>query len=630
MSDRPTLGASRQSKGWNHYLPMLATIIAGVGFSAAVFFAVRWWESRDIEATFRFDAEDRAYTVKMAFETELAMLELVRSSLIADGRVERKEFGEMLVPFHSHNASIEAVEWIPRVLHQNRQSFETAARRDGFENFQITETDKNGKLVRAEDRDEYYPLYYAGPRPADKVIVGYDVASEQVRLKSLEQSRDSGKATASGRIDFIQDAEHAGGFLVSLPVYEQGKPVKTVADRRRYLQGFIMGVFRPQAMLDSALAGLQPAGINIGLFDASEKFSGRPKDIHETRRGDNQPKTYDLTKTKVPDIMHYEVRLDVAGHPWTIACVAAPDFMAAHRTRWPWAVLAIGLAFTALSAGYLSSVVNRRAYLEKKVLEQTADVRQAQEEVICRLVSAAQWSDEETGMHIRRTGLLSEALARAAGWFGDDLEAIRQAAPMHDVGKIGIPDAILQKPDSLTPAEFEVMKTHTRIGADILSGSKVPMLQMARDIALDHHERWDGAGYPRGLAGKAIPEAARIVAIVDVYDALTHDRVYRPAMPEAEALAEMRRGAGTHFDPSLLSLFFLHLSELRNIMKRNPDDMLKQKTPIHNWGGVSTAAFGTSPQKSSTSPLPPLPSQPSAMPPIVGIGNADTSQTAGA
>ncbi len=605
---------------------MLATIVAGVGFSVAVFFAVRWWESRDIEAAFRSEAEDRTYTVKMAFETELAMLELVRSSLTADGRVERREFGEMLAPFHAHDNSIEAVEWIPRVSRQNRQQFEAAARRDGFENFQITETDKNGAIVRAEDREEYFPLYYAGPRPADKSIIGYDVASEPVRLKSLEQSCDSGKATASGRIDFIQDPEHAGGFLVSLPVYEQGKPIKTVAERRQYLQGFIMGVFRPQAMLDSALAGLQPAGINVGLFDASEKLSGRPKDFHETRWGDDQRKTYDLAKTKISDILHCEVRLDVAGHPWTVVCVAAPGYVAAHSSSWPWAVLGIGLAFTALSAGYLSSVVNRRACLEEKVLEQTADVRQAQEEVICRLVSAAQWSDEETGMHIRRTGLLSEALARAAGWFGDDLEAIRQAAPMHDVGKIGIPDAILQKPDSLTPAEFEVMKTHTRIGADILSGSKVPMLQMARDIALNHHERWDGSGYPRGLAGKAIPEAARIVAIVDVYDALTHDRVYRPAMPEAEALTTMRCGAGTQFDPALLSLFFLHLVELRDIMKRNPDDMLKQKTPIHNWGGVSTAAFGTAPQKPS---MPPLPSQPSSLPPIVGIGNADTGQPTG-
>ena len=128
--------------------------------------------------------------------------------------------------------------------------------------------------------------------------------------------------------------------------------------------------------------------------------------------------------------------------------------------------------------------------------------------MICRLVTAFQWCDGETAMHVRRVGALSQALALASDWMGNDAEAIRQAASMHDVGKIGIPDAILQKPGKLTPQEFEVMKTHTVIGADIFAGSKVPMLQMARDIAFCHHERWDGKGYPRGLSGTEIPECA--------------------------------------------------------------------------------------------------------------------------
>ena len=182
-------------------------------------------------------------------------------------------------------------------------------------------------------------------------------------------------------------------------------------------------------------------------------------------------------------------------------------------------------------AAYLWLSVNQQEYLEEKVHEQTVDIRRRNEEVIYRLVSAAQWSDEETGMHIRRTGLLSEVLARAAGWFGDDVERIRQAAPMHDIGKIGIPDAILQKPGKLTPEEFEVMKTHTRIGADILSGSNVAGAANGPRNRPEPPRGWDGKGYPRGLAGKAIPEAARIVAIVDVYDAL----VARPRLSAGDA-----------------------------------------------------------------------------------------------
>lgn len=214
---------------------------------------------------------------------------------------------------------------------------------------------------------------------------------------------------------------------------------------------------------------------------------------------------------------------------------------------------------------------NHTRDLEEKVRQQTLEIREAHEETIHRLMTVALCRDEETGMHIRRTGLMSEALARAIGWSAADAEVIRMAAPMHDVGKIGIPDAVLQKPGKLTPAEFDVMKTHTTIGAKMLDGSRSAMLMMAHDIALGHHERWDGTGYPNGLAGQAIPEAARILSIVDVYDALSHDRVYRPALPEDEVLTLMQRGAGAQFDAMLLATFLSHFEDMRRIAQDNPE-----------------------------------------------------------
>jgi putative two-component system response regulator len=219
-------------------------------------------------------------------------------------------------------------------------------------------------------------------------------------------------------------------------------------------------------------------------------------------------------------------------------------------------------------------VIDSRQYtlrLEEKVREQTVAIRSAHEETTHRLLSASLWRDEETGTHLRRCGLLAELLAKAAGWSVAEAELIRFAAPMHDVGKIGIPDAILRKPGRLLPKELETMKQHARIGAEMLAGSPVPMLQMAREIALYHHERWDGKGYPTGLMGAAIPECARIVAVVDVYDALTHDRVYRRAYTEARALAMMRQAAGTQLEPRLLPLFFAHLPEICRIAETNPD-----------------------------------------------------------
>ena len=175
---------------------------------------------------------------------------------------------------------------------------------------------------------------------------------------------------------------------------------------------------------------------------------------------------------------------------------------------------------------------------------------------------------------------MSEVLARAAGWSAADAETLRLAAPMHDVGKIGIPDAILRKPGKLTPAEFEVMKTHTTIGAKMLEGSHSAILSMAHDIALSHHERWDGAGYPQGLAGAAIPEPARILSIVDVYDAVSHDRVYRLAMPEDEVLTLMQQGVGTQFDPMLVAVFLAHFEEMRRIAQENPDEAATSRPPL--------------------------------------------------
>jgi putative two-component system response regulator len=183
-------------------------------------------------------------------------------------------------------------------------------------------------------------------------------------------------------------------------------------------------------------------------------------------------------------------------------------------------------------------------------------------------------------------------LARVAGWSATEAEEIRLAAPMHDIGKIGIPDVILRKPGPLNPAEFRIIQTHTVIGAKILSGSDSPMLKMAEQIALNHHEHWDGGGYPAGLAGYAIPEAARIVAIVDVYEALTHDRVYRAAMPEEQVLAIMQQGAGTHFDPLLLAAFFSQFAEISRVALENPDEAVAANFPgaclteAHSPGGL--------------------------------------------
>ncbi|MEO7274198.1 MAG: HD domain-containing phosphohydrolase [Vicinamibacterales bacterium] len=192
--------------------------------------------------------------------------------------------------------------------------------------------------------------------------------------------------------------------------------------------------------------------------------------------------------------------------------------------------------------------------LEKKVQERTQELEAAQIEILERLARAAEFRDDNTGRHTERVGQMAALVAQEAGMEPAQVVLIRRAAPLHDVGKIGIPDAVLLKLGKLTAEEFALVKTHTTIGARILSGSRFDLLQLAEQIARCHHERWDGSGY-QGLVGEDIPLAGRIVAVADVFDALTQKRPYKPAWPIAEAVAEIERQRHRQFDPTIVDAF---------------------------------------------------------------------------
>ena len=192
--------------------------------------------------------------------------------------------------------------------------------------------------------------------------------------------------------------------------------------------------------------------------------------------------------------------------------------------------------------------------LDQKVRERTAELEATQVEILERLALAAEYRDDDTGEHTKRVGKTAARIAEALGWSPAEVELIRRAAPLHDVGKIAIPDSILLKPGKLTPEEFERMKTHSVIGAKMLSGGQFPLLQLAEQIALTHHERWDGTGY-LGLHEENIPMAGRIVTVADVFDALTSERPYKKAWPPNEAIEEIKRQSGRQFDPCVVEGF---------------------------------------------------------------------------
>jgi putative two-component system response regulator len=193
--------------------------------------------------------------------------------------------------------------------------------------------------------------------------------------------------------------------------------------------------------------------------------------------------------------------------------------------------------------------------LEQRVRARTRSLERARLEILERLSLAGEYRDDETNEHAQRVGRTAAQLARALGLRRDRVELIRRAAPLHDIGKIGIPDAILLKPDRLTPDERKVMQSHVEIGSRILDGSSSPTLKLAEEIARTHHEWWSGGGYPAGLAGEEIPITGRMVALADVYDALTHRRPYKEAFTIEHSVSEIRQFSGSHFDPKLVEAF---------------------------------------------------------------------------
>ena len=224
---------------------------------------------------------------------------------------------------------------------------------------------------------------------------------------------------------------------------------------------------------------------------------------------------------------------------------------------------------------YQDRLLRHQAELEDTVAKRTRDLQKSYEkiregslETIQRLTRAAEYRDEETGDHIQRMSLMTVAVARSLGLDQKVIDRLLYATPMHDIGKIGIPDHILLKPGKLNPDEWNIMKQHTTIGAKILKGSRIGFLRLGEVIALTHHERWDGSGYPQGLLGRAIPLVGRIVAIADVFDALTSKRPYKEALSLERSVAIIKEDTGTHFDPEITDAFLSVIDEIQDIQKQ--------------------------------------------------------------
>ena len=213
-------------------------------------------------------------------------------------------------------------------------------------------------------------------------------------------------------------------------------------------------------------------------------------------------------------------------------------------------------------------LANQNHILEDKVSQRTCELRETQQDIIRKLCRAAEFRDNETGLHVIRMSHYARIIGVAYGMNAHDAALLLNASPMHDVGKIGIPDSVLLKPGKLTVEEFKIIQSHPKIGAEIIGVNDSPLLQMARDIAYTHHEKWNGTGYPQGLRGEDIPLAGRITAVADVFDALTTVRPYKKEWPVEKALELIQQESGLHFDPDLVTAFLDSMPDILAVKEK--------------------------------------------------------------
>ncbi|MEN6408061.1 MAG: CHASE domain-containing protein [Thermoguttaceae bacterium] len=631
---------ARWNRQWsNRWLPISLILGIGLGLSLGLFVVTRRWENRDQQEELNFASQHFIEAIRLATERFEMAHDFVRQDYYGSRQVSQREFSLCVESILTYVPSLKVLQWAPRVGGDQRASFVESVRREGLPDYRIVEPDSQGRLIAAKRRDVYFPILYAGTRSGFQARLGWDFEADPVLRSAIAECRDTDRFVASQCIDLSRIGLDSRMVQTFLPVYHDPEHTHTVAERRKNLRGVLVGLCQLDDLVDNAMSYASgPHGINVAVYDTTSpedptllyyhrsrmfrqprETKGRQNHWAGSQRSESMEASHALESGSFaakpslhPAGLHFVGSLKFGHRSWQLVCTPAAQFFAPDAGWRSWIVLAIGLVMTYLATTRAWAWMTRTEQIERLATERTLELRKkddqlrqsqeaktralraAHEETIERLVAASLCRDEETGTHIKRTGLLSEMLAREAGWSETAAKVLRLAAPMHDVGKIGIPDAILRKPDKLTPAEFEIMKTHTLIGARMLDGSISPILQMAHNIALAHHERWDGSGYPKGLAGTDIPEAARIVSIVDVYDALSHDRVYRSALPEDEVLEYLAQGSGTQFDPTLLAIFLVHHEAARQILQQNPDEPMVLADEFPSAAFVPSAeAFGS-------------------------------------
>ena len=401
------------------YSPVILTVFLGTLLSIWAFGIVRNWDRQKLRFEFERAAVNRLSAIKRDLESGAHSVESLGAFYAASWEVERKEFKGFSQPLLMNHPGIQALEWIPRVIDSHRWLYEDAAQRGGFPDFQITERNAQGEMIRAGRRDEYFPIYYVEPYGRNKLALGFDLASDQTRRESLNLARDAGKMVASAPVKLIQETGNESGFLILLPVYRKGLPTDSIENRRRNLEGFVLGAFRIGDIVERALTYLEPRGIDIYIFDDSAPEDERFLYFYSSRMRKAPIGPAARGMADLRSGLHYAATLNIPERKWMVLFKPAPAYAPAQTTLQPFGVLLFGLIFTGTVAAYFLINIARTTELAaaNTQLQQEIDERQKAEETL------------------RFTQFSVDKAADAAFWMGPDARFIYvNDAACHSLG----------------------------------------------------------------------------------------------------------------------------------------------------------------------------------------------------
>jgi PAS domain S-box-containing protein len=355
--------------------------VIGIVLSVSVFIIVLDWEHQRIQTEFKEDAEERFEALKREIESDLHVLDSIEAFYTHAHKIGRSEFRHFVKHFLLRHPSIQALEWIPRIPNNQRETYEKAAKQDGFPNFQITDRKTQGKMIRAPQRNEYFPVYFVEPYKGNEIALGFDLGSEQARLEALERSRDNGKMVATARIKLVQETSGQFGFLVFEPIYREDVLMDSVESRREKLEGFALGVFRIGDIVEKSVSYLTTKGIHFYLYDESGPMQDRLLYFHQSRLSKAVTMSKRSEEAKSETGFQYAKTLNVAGWKWMVWYTPLPEYIAAKKTWQPLGVLLVGLLFTASWGTYLLINIKRTERIEKLIKERTDELSIANEEL---------------------------------------------------------------------------------------------------------------------------------------------------------------------------------------------------------------------------------------------------------